>query len=307
MQKKYPQPKIIVILGPTASGKSELAVKIAKKHNGEIISADSRQIYKNFNIGTDKIPGKWKKKKFIYKDISHYCVDFVSPKKYFTLADYKKCAIKAIKNAHKKGKLPILVGGAGLYIKTIVDNLEIPEVKPDPKLREKIETQIKKRGLENLYKKLIRLDPESADFIDPKNPRRIIRGLEVISKTGRPFSLQRKRGEPLFETLQIGIKLPSKILKQKIEKRVENQIKRGLIKEIKNLVKKYGEKIESLNSIGYKEIIKYFDKKITLDEAIKLIKRNNWLYAKRQMTWFKKDKRIRWIKSQKQAEKLIFF
>lgn len=282
-----------------------MAVKIAKKHNGEIVSADSRQIYKDFNIGTDKILGEWKKKKFIYKGISHYCIDFVSPKKYFTLADYKKCAIKTIKNAHKKGKLPILVGGTGLYIKTIVDNLEIPEVKPDSKLRKKLENQIKKRGLENLYKKLIQLDPESADFIDPKNPRRIIRGLEVISKTGKPFSLQRKRGEPLFETLQIGIRLPSKILKQKIEKRVENQIKRGLIKEIKNLIKKYGGKIEPLNSIGYKEIIKYFDKKITLDEAIKLIKRNNWLYAKRQMTWFKKDKKIRWIKNLKETEKLI--
>ncbi|MEK7123259.1 MAG: tRNA (adenosine(37)-N6)-dimethylallyltransferase MiaA, partial [Patescibacteria group bacterium] len=180
MKKNKTLPKIIVILGPTASGKSEMAVKIAKKFRGEIISADSRQIYKGIDVGTAKIAKKE------MKGIPHHLLDVVSPDKILTLAQYQKQTLAAIKKILKKGKLPIICGGTGLYIQAMVDNLRIPEVPPNPKIRAKIEKEIARNGLAAIYKKLLKLDPECEKFIDPKNPRRIIRALEVCLITKKP-------------------------------------------------------------------------------------------------------------------------
>lgn len=292
-------PKIIVIVGPTASGKSALAIKIAQRFNGEIISADSRQVYRGMDIGTAK-PSK--------KDLTsipHHLINIKNPNENYTVAEYKRDAVKAINKIIKNKKIPILVGGTGLYVKAVIDNLNIPEVAPDPKLRQKLEKEIEKYGLNYLFKKLVKLDPEAVYIVDPNNPRRIIRALEIAIKTGKPFSSQRKTGKPLFNFVEIGIKWPKNILDKRINKRVDLMLREGLVSEVKNLVKKYGKKHQSFDAISYREVIRYLGRKISLDEAIELIKKNTRNYAKRQMTWFKRDKEIHWIKNKKEIEGLV--
>ena len=290
--------KLIVILGPTASGKSELGLKLAKKFNGEIVSADSRQVYKGMDIGTAK-PTKKER-----KEILHYLIDIKNPNQIYTVWQYKKEVIKVINKIVKKGKSPFLVGGTGLYLKAVIENLEIPRVKPDWKLRKSLELKIKTRGLKSLYDELIKIDPEAAYIVDSQNPRRIIRALEVAIKTKRPFSQQRKKGESLFDVLEIGLSVSEEKLKEKIEKRVNKMMKTRLVNEVKNLIKIYDKNLSTFDAIGYREIIDYLNKKFSLAEAIKKIKKNTWHFAKRQMTWFKKDERIIWIKSYKEAERL---
>lgn len=311
--------KMVVIVGPTASGKSALAIELAKKFNGEIVSADSRQVYREMDVGTAK-PEVQKtsgisnlkfpiSKKTIISVISdgipHYLIDIKNPNENYTAAKYKRDAVKAINKILKNNKFPILVGGTGLYIKAVIDNLNIPEIAPDPKLRQKLEKEIKKHGLKYLFEKLIKSDPEAAYIVDPNNPRRIIRALEIAIKTEKKFSTQRKAGKQLFDFIGIGIEWPKDILNERINKRVDLMVKKGLIDEIKKLIRKYGQKHQSFEAIGYREIIDYLNKKNTLNEAMNLIKKNTKNYAKRQMTWFKKDKRIYWIENRKEAERLI--
>ena len=300
--------KVLTIVGLTASGKTELAVKLAKKYIGEIINADSRQIYKGMSIGTAKPKGKWiktgKQKSFIYKGIRHHLIDFLEPNKGFNVAKYKKLAIKTIKSVTSRNKLPILVGGTGLYLKAVIDNLIIPQIPPQPKLRQQLEKQLKQKGLGWLYGKLIRLDPGAYSIIDPHNPRRVIRALEITLISKKPFSTQRKKGKELFNSLQIGINISPKQLKKRINKRAKLMLKAGLLKEIKSLIKKYGSDQKAFDAIGYREIINYLNSAITLKKAIELIKKNTQAYARRQSTWFKKDKRIHWVKTIKEAEKL---
>lgn len=298
--------KLLVILGPTASGKTDLAIKIAKKYNGEVISADSRQIYRGMDIGTAK--------PLDLEGIPHWLLDIKNPNQIYTVAEFKKDAVKKIKEILKRKKLPILTGGTGLYIKAIVENLDIPKVTADPVLRKKIEKEIEKHGLDFVFKKLVKLDPEAAYIVDPKNPRRVIRALEVTLLTKKPFSQQRKSGKLLFDVLEIGISFPNEKLKERINKRAEQMIKNGLADEVKNLVKKYppklvgeagGQEQQAFDAIGYREIIEYFKNKITLEQAKEKIKINTWHFARRQMTWFKKDKKIRWITNSEKAENLI--
>ena len=291
--------RLIVILGPTASGKSELAVKLAKKFDGEIISADSRQVYRGLDIGTAK-PTKKEA-----KTVAHHLIDIKKPNQAYNVAQYKRDALTSINKIIRRGKVPFLVGGTGLYIKAIVDNLDIPQVKPNLKLRKQLELKVKTKGIKSVYEQLIKIDPEAVYIVDPKNPRRIIRALEVALKTKKPFSQQRKKGKPLFEFLQIGLKLDAKKLKEKIEKRVDKMIKMGLAGEVKNLINRRSKDLPTFDAIGYREIIDYLDGKISLLEAVEKIKKNTWRFARRQMTWFKKDKRIHWIKNPKEAEKLI--
>ncbi|MBL7155448.1 MAG: tRNA (adenosine(37)-N6)-dimethylallyltransferase MiaA [Candidatus Portnoybacteria bacterium] len=292
---KSPTNKLIVILGPTASGKSDLAIKLAKKFNGEIVSADSRQIYQEMDIGTNKLTKKQ------MSGIKHYLIDLIKPDQEFTLAQYKKRAVKIIKDIQKRGKLPFLVGGTGLYIQAIVDNLQIPQVRPNKKLRNKLE----KLSNQELFKQLKKLDPLTAAAIDPHNKRRLIRALEVCLITKKPFSKQRKKGQPLFDVCQIGLKLPKETLNKKIDQRVEKMIQAGLIEENKKLAKKYSFDLPAMSGIGYQEISRYLKDEINLEEAKKLIKQYTRQYARRQMSWFKKDKRIKWIEAQNQAEKLL--
>lgn len=287
------KPKIIVIVGPTASGKSDLAIRLAKKINAEIVSADSRQIYKEMNIGTAK---PLKKE---MAEIPHYLIDIKKPNQDYTLANYKKDAIKIIARILKKNKLPILVGGTGLYIDAVIDNFDIPRVKPNKKLRNKLEKEIKTRGLEYVFEKLTKLDPEAVNIIDRHNPRRVIRAFEITLATGVPFSSQRRKGKPLFNALKIGISLSKEKLKERIERRVDKMIKQGLVKEVKNLIKKYSKKQPIFSAISYKEIISYLRGNISLKETTNLIKTNTWQYSRRQMTWFRQDKNIHWFQSSK--------
>jgi len=299
-------PKLVVIIGPTGSGKSKLAIDLAKKFNGEIVVADSRQIYQEMDIGTDKIIIQKNKKSClektkIYQGVPHHLIDLVKPNQEFSLSLYKKLALQTIKKIIKKGKLPFLVGGTGLYVQAIVDNLQIPAVPPDKALRKKLE----KLSSDKLFQRLKKLDPETAKKIDPKNKRRLIRALEVCLKTGKPFSQQQKKGPVLFDVLQIGLRLPKKVLHQRINQRVEEMIKLGLIAEVKKLIKKYPINLPAFSGIGYQEIINYLQGKISLEQAKELIKLHTRQYAKRQMTWFKRDERIHWIRTKKEAEKLI--
>ncbi len=287
-------PKLIVILGSTATGKTGLATKLAKKFNGEIISADSRQIYKEMTIGTAQ-PTKKE-----MKAIPHYLIDIISPNENFNVALYKKRTLKIIKNIQEKDKVPFLVGGTGLYIQAIVDNILYPKVVQQKRLRKKLEIKDKKE-LFQIYKKL---DPKGARFIDKKNKRRLIRAIEVCQITKKPFWDQRRKDRPLFNNLQIGIRLPKKELEKKISKRIEKMFKLGLEKEVKKLIKKYGW-IFSLQTIGYQEWNDYFKRKIEKKTVKENIKFHTLQFAKRQMTWFKRDKRIFWIKNYQEAAKLI--
>ncbi|MCX6720639.1 MAG: tRNA (adenosine(37)-N6)-dimethylallyltransferase MiaA [Candidatus Staskawiczbacteria bacterium] len=302
--------KLIVILGPTASGKTALSIKLAKKFNGEIVSADSRQIYKGMDIGTAKPSPQAKPRRMagpscIVEGVAHWLIDIKNPNELYSVAEYKENAIKIIKDIHKRGKTPIMAGGTGLYIKSVVENLDIPQVEADPILRQKIEKEIEKKGLNFVFEKLIKLDPEAAYIVDPKNPRRVIRALEITLLTKKPFSSQRKSGKPLFDVLEIGILTQKEKLKERINFRIDKMVKEGLVDEVKNLIKKYGKAQIAFDAIGYREIIDYLNKKITLEQALENMKINTWHYAKRQMTWFNADKKVNWIKNYKEAEKLI--
>ncbi|MDP3764179.1 MAG: tRNA (adenosine(37)-N6)-dimethylallyltransferase MiaA [bacterium] len=294
-------PKVVVILGVTASGKTKLGIDLAKKFKGEIVSADSRQIYKEFNIGTAKPAGHWMlaegERKFVASGVVHYLVDKIDPKEDFNLSDYKKLALEKIKEINNKNRLPFLVGGTALYLKTVCENWEIPEVKPNLALRHKLEN----KKTESLHVELKKLDPEAA-VVTSLNKRRIIRALEVIYATGRKFSEQRKKGQPFFDCLKLGIKISKEEYPQRIAKRTEQMIKTGLVAEVKKLHKKYSRLLVPMQSIDYQEFKEYFEGKKTLAETVDLINQHHLNFARRQMMWFKKDKDIIWITSQKEAE-----
>lgn len=315
--------KVVVILGPTASGKSDLALKLARKFNGEIICADSRQVYSEMAIGTaspfqnqkSKVKSQKYKSKFKIREIPHHIFHIVSPKKTFSVAQYQKLTIKTIKDIQKWGKVPFLVGGTGLYIKAIVDNLHFPKLKPSQKLRNELERKTCQE-LFIIYKKL---DPHGAKQIDKNNKRRLVRAIEVCKITGQPFWAQRQKAAPLFDILQIGVDLPKPELEKRIYKRVEKMFKQGLEKEVKNLVKKYGWTKVLQNTIGYSEwggckelnSLQSSARSLTpckKNEVKNLISLHTIQFAKRQMTWFKKDGRILWVKNyQETAQKVLAF
>ncbi|MBU6430934.1 MAG: tRNA (adenosine(37)-N6)-dimethylallyltransferase MiaA [Patescibacteria group bacterium] len=286
--------KIIVILGPTASGKSALAVRVAKKFNGEIISADSRQVYKGLNIGTGKITKK------DMGGIPHHCLDIVSPKKIFTVAEFKKCAEEAAEKIFAKNKTPIIVGGTGLYIQAVVDNVVLPEVKPNWKLRKELE----KKTTEEIFAILKKLDPDRAKNIDAKNPRRLIRAIEIAKALGKVPNLGAQL--PSWEAIRIGIRLSDRKLKKNINKRLVYRLRKGMIAEAKKL---HGQGLswKRMNELclEYRYLTKFLRGEISKIEMIEKLKGEIWHYAKRQMTWFKKDKRIKWVDNYKQAEKFM--
>lgn len=305
------KPKIIVVVGPTASGKTSLSIDLAKKLNGEIVSADSRQIYRGMDVGTAKAPldapqanrrnGRLSDQPFYSAGIPHYLVDIKNPDEDYTVADFKRDAYRAIDSILEHCKLPILTGGTGLYVRSVTDNLDIPEVKADLELRASLEKKLTEQGLPNLFDQLVKLDPEAAYIVDPKNPRRVIRALEVAILTGKPFTAARKRNEPVYDILNLGITRPAEILRSRIDERVNQMYQNGLLEEVQKLTAKYGTSCRAFDAIGYREVIDYLSHKISLEQSIKEMQVNTWRYAKRQITWFKKDKNIIWVENEKQA------
>lgn len=299
------KPKVIVIVGPTASGKSDLAISLAKKFHGEVISADSRQVYKGMDIGTAKPKLARRGNALFSQEIRHHLMDIKTINQPFNVQSFKTLAERAIRDIAKRNKLPIVVGGTCLYIKALVDNLTLTETPPNKKLRQRLKIEMKKKGLTALFEKLIKLDPEAAYIVDHQNPRRVIRALEIVLTQKKPLQELRGKREPFFETFQIGIDLLRPILKKRIEERVtKKMLKNGLIEEVKKLIEKYGKHHEPLSALGYREIINYLDGIITLEEAVHQNITGTWRYAKKQIAWFKKDPRVQWIKTKKEAEEL---
>ncbi|MEK7599038.1 MAG: tRNA (adenosine(37)-N6)-dimethylallyltransferase MiaA [Patescibacteria group bacterium] len=285
--------KIIIIVGPTASGKSALAVKIAKKINGEIISADSRQVYKKLNLASGKIAKKE------MKDVKHYCLDLVSPKTVFTAERFQKCARKAIKTIRKRGKIPIIAGGTGFYIDAALGLVNIPKVPPDWKLRKLLE----KKSAEELFKMLKKLNPERSKTVEPKNKRRLIRAIEIAkfknskkTKKSEPASLSPVSDQN--NILWLGIKTEPEELRKKINKRLNARLKAGMVAEIGRLHRQ-GVSWKRLGELGLepKWIAMHLRGQISKEEMISKLRNLIWRYSRRQETWFKKNKKIRWIKN----------
>ncbi len=291
--------KIIVILGSTAVGKSDFAVEVARQVKGEVVSADSRQVYTGLDIGTGKITKKE------MRGIPHHLIDVINPKKTFTVAQYKKLADNLIKDILKRGKTPIIVGGTGLYIQTVVDNISIPKVPPNAKLRKTLE----KKSTEELFNTLKNLDPRRAKEIDEHNPRRLIRAIEIVKTLGKVPKLRLKPNVN-YKFLQIGLKLDSEKLKIRIEKRIKKMIKSGLLREVVG-IRKLGLSWEKIYELGfeYRYPADFIREKIDKQEMLEKMLVENYKYAKRQMTWFKKDKRIKWFiaeqKGLRETKKII--
>jgi tRNA dimethylallyltransferase len=320
--------RILIIVGPTSSGKSELAVRLAKKFNGEIVSCDSRQIYRGMDLGTGKIRGQWNRKKsrrdlsdrsnrvYVYKSIAHHLIDFTSPRARFSVARFKILAQKTIQDILHQGKLPILCGGTGHWIDAVVFDLPIPNVKPNWKLRQ----QLEKQSADALYNRLYKLDPQRAATIDRRNKRRLIRALEIIITTGKPIPPLSPKPSTLYpKVLWLGINLPQKLLYKKIDARLDQRIKAGLIKEVARLHSppkiggvaassgRGGISWKRLESCGleYRFVTRYLQNKLTYDEMIRQLSFAIKHFAKRQMTWWKRNKNIHWIKDYPAAIRLV--
>lgn len=287
--KKRQQTPLIAIIGPTASGKTGLGIAIARKFNCEIISADSRQIYKEMTIATAKPTPREQ------KQAKHYLIDFVSPDREYNLSQFKKDAQEKIEQIHQSGKVPILVGGTGLYVSAVTENYELPESSPDPKLRRKYENLAKKKGKEAVHKELQKTAPEAAAGIHPNNLRYVIRALETANQ-------KKSKGQPLYETLFLYIDWPREELYRRIEGRIDIQMEEGMQKETKRLLEKYDKDLPSMSSLGYKEIGGYLRGEMSQEEAVELFKKNTRNYAKRQITWFRKFPKVYSIPGEKLTE-----
>lgn len=298
-------PKLITIVGPTASGKTAASLELAKHMDISVISADSRQVYKKMDIGTAKVEGEWKWKanwkgfrhSYFVEGVPHHLVDFLDPGKKFTVAQFRDKALKYIKMAYKNNRVPVVVGGTGLYIQALVENYTIPRIEENKKLRRSLE----EKSNEELMKLLETMDPELVKTIDQKNKRRIIRALEVCILTGEPFSKQRKKGEPMFDVLQFGMDVDRAVLYDRINTRADYMIEQGLLEEIKALRKqKYAWELPSMSGIGYRQFKEVVDEGAPLEPAVEQLKKDTRNFAKRQMSWFRRDQSIRWITEPKE-------
>lgn len=284
--------KVIVICGPTASGKTALSIELAKRINGEIISADSMQIYKDMNIGTAK-PTEEE-----MQGIKHYLLDFVSPDERYSVAQFKQDAKKAIKEILKKGKTPIIVGGTGLYVDSLIYEIEYNDIKFDEEYRKKLEDIAEKEGLEKLYEKAKQIDPEAIKKISENDKKRILRILEIYNATGKNKTEQERESRKKdveYDYKVFALYWDREELYNRINKRVDIMLEQGLIDEVKNIVKKYEKFPTAMQGLGYKEVVEYLNNETTEEEMIEKIKMETRRYAKRQMTWFRKNKQTIWL------------
>lgn len=287
---RYP---LLVILGPTAVGKTELSLKIAQETDGEIISADSMQIYKEMDIGTAKVS------EIDQKSIKHHMIDILNPDFNFSVADYKEKVDKIIPEIIKRDHLPILAGGTGLYIKAVIDGFLFPDMNKDYELRKKLKEYADKYGNKYIHNKLKKIDPQLAENVHPNDIKRVIRGIEVYKQTGKTLThykkLQKKRPDR-YNALKIGLKRNRQELYKRINKRVDIMLEKGLIEEVKKLLNNgYNISSTAMQGLGYKEIIGYLEGEYDLKEAIRILKRDTRRFAKRQISWFKRDPEIKWF------------
>lgn len=285
--------KVIVVLGPTASGKTGLSIELAKEINGEIVSADSMQIYRFMDIGTAK-PDEEEK-----QGIKHYLIDEVNPDEEFSVAKYKELAIKYIDEIINKGKTPIVVGGTGLYLNSLIYNINFSETISDWGLREELKKEAEEKGNEYLHNKLKECDPEAAAKIHPNNLNRVIRALEVYKYTSKTISFHQELSRlepPKYDFVLIGLRMSRERLYERINKRIDNMIERGLIDEVRMLQSLgYNKSAVAMQGIGYKEVLAYFKGELTFEEVIFILKRDTRRYAKRQLTWFRRIADVQWI------------
>jgi len=286
------KPKVIVICGPTASGKTALSIELAKKINGEIISSDSMQIYKNMDIGTAK-PSKEE-----MQGIPHHLLDFVEPNQRYSVAEFKKDAETAIEEILAKGKTPIIVGGTGLYVDSLIYGIEYQDIELDEKYRQELEYRVEKEGLAPIYEEAKKIDSQAMEKISPNDKKRILRVLEIYKATGKNKTEQeaesRKKGVK-YDYIVFAINWEREQLYERINKRVDIMIEQGLIEEVKQLLEKYDEFPTAMQGLGYKEVVEYLQGTTSKEEMIEKIKMETRRYAKRQITWFKKNKQTIWI------------
>ncbi|MDO5714960.1 MAG: tRNA (adenosine(37)-N6)-dimethylallyltransferase MiaA [Tissierellia bacterium] len=280
--------KLVIITGPTGVGKTGLSLPLCKKYKGEVISADSMQIYKGLNIGTDKVD-------LTKTDIPHYMVDIINPEDNYSVAEFKTEAQRRIKEINHRDKIPFVVGGTGLYINSLVYDLDF-SLKSDPKLRIQLENQMKDLGLQKMYQKLKKIRPDIAAKVDPNNKNRVLRALEIEFMGGKTKTGNFRKETTNYQLAFIGLNMDRKKLYQRINDRVEEMLERGLIEEVEFLLASGLTKDhQSMKAIGYKEVIEYLKGNVNYDDMVFQLKRNSRRYAKRQLTWFRRDQRIHWF------------
>ena len=287
------KPKVIVIVGPTASGKTLLSIELAKRINGEIVSCDSMQIYKDMNIGSAK-PTREE-----MQGIKHYLIDIVAPDERFSVAEYKRQAEIAIEDIISKGKTPIVIGGTGLYADSLIYGIDYPEIKHDEQYRNVLEEKAKTdEGLKELYNMAKEIDEEAVNKISENDKKRIIRILEIYHQTGKTkteLEIESRKNEVKYDYKIFAINMNRDILYERINKRVDLMIKNGLIDEVKSLLEKYRSFPTAMQGLGYKEVVQFLNNELTKDEMIDKIKQETRRYAKRQLTWFRKNKETIWL------------
>ena len=298
------KPKVIVICGPTASGKTALSIELAKKINGEIVSCDSMQIYKDMNIGTAK-PTLQE-----MQGIRHYLLDFIEPNRRYSVAEYKKDAEKSIEKILSKGKIPIVVGGTGLYVDSLIYGIEYQDIKLDEEYRKELEQIANEKGLEVLYKKAKQIDEQAMQKISPNDKKRIIRVLEIYKATGKNKTQQEiesRKNEVKYDFKVFALNMDRDLLYERINKRVDIMIGEGLIDEVRSIIQKYNEFPTAMQGLGYKEVVEYLKGKCSKEEMIEKIKMETRRYAKRQLTWFRKNRKTIWIDGLNERESNIQF
>jgi tRNA dimethylallyltransferase len=283
--------KLLVLIGPTAVGKTKLSIELAKKYNGEIISGDSMQIYKHMDIGTAKIQSAE------MEGIAHHLLDIKEPDENFSVAEFQQLVREKITDIHKRGKLPMLVGGTGLYIQSVIYDYQFSETCSDDAFRKELEEKALERGNEYIHSLLKQIDPVSAERMHPNNVRRVIRALEVYHCTGKTTSesQQNQEQELLYNVALIGLTMDRDLLYERINARVHSMLQDGLLEEVKALYDQGIRDVQSIQAIGYKEIYEYLDGFVSLDEAVENLKQNSRRYAKRQLTWFRNKMDVNWF------------
>ncbi len=284
---------MVALIGPTAIGKTDLSLRLAQELNGEIIGVDSVQVYKRLDIGSAK-PTREERSQVV-----HHLIDEIEPDEPFDAADFVRRARGLIKNMVKRGKVPLLVGGTGLYLKALLEGLA-PCPGGDPLVRERLDSIRKEYGLERLYHMLADVDPETAGRIHPNDKARIIRALEVFEITGKPISAWHKKtyvdGGQVIPCIKVGLVRPRKELYDRIEKRVDQMMKEGFLEEVRSILESgFSPELKPLQSLGYRHMILHLSGKCSIEEAVRLLKRDTRRYAKRQLTWFRADPQVRWF------------